>query len=138
MASLIFSVLPSCLALPFSSPPQLTAQKHKNSKYGVWHIEACRWSLSLPGVHLGSEADTLCGGCQQNLRKVWKGQQMPREDLTTDKSSEEAHWDVFISEKKSRSNLWISFKHFTALQIKVDGEDCKGFHSEHLLHIRAC
>ena len=55
-----------------SVPPQLTAQKHKNSKYRVWHIEACStwWSLPLPVVPPDLGADRLC---EQDFRKACKG-----------------------------------------------------------------
>lgn len=64
ITSLIFFTLPPHFTPPFSIPPQLTAQKHKNSKYGDWYTEASGtwWSLPLPVVHLDSEADRLFGG----------------------------------------------------------------------------
>lgn len=43
---------------PHFIPSQLTAQKHRNLKDGVWHTW---WSPPLCGLHLDPEADELCG-----------------------------------------------------------------------------
>lgn len=57
---------------PLSITPQLTAQKHKNSKYRVWHMEASStwWFLPLPVVPLDLGTDRLC---EQNFREACKG-----------------------------------------------------------------
>lgn len=71
-ASLIFYIFPSHFPPTLSTPPQLMAQKHRNSKAGVWHTEASSawWSLPLPEVHLDPEAGRSVGLCEQHFREA--------------------------------------------------------------------
>lgn len=59
---------------PLSIPPQLTAQKHKNSKSGFGMEASSAWgSLPLPAVHLEPAADGSVGLCEQDFRKACHG-----------------------------------------------------------------